>query len=319
MVSRGKTTNMKKHGSRTLTCAVLVIGFGLVAFACTKRTPRPLPAPATPTPTSGAVADKTDKPAAALGSLPAGIDLGKLDEAKRKIFDAVVNREPSACGKGHSLLHSAKNDPACRASFYAVRYVARLANDGLSESEIGEKLEQRFRTPRVPYIDVSDAPSKGNPAGKVKIVEFADYECDHCKRAQALMHEILAEYSEVTLYFKHFPFAQHTGALNAARAAAAAQKQGKFWQYNDLVWENFTQLTPATLESIAKTIGLDFSRWIGDVGTDEIRAHVQRDKTEGVGLEIHRTPAIFINGRRYDDEPDLPGLKDWIDEELGRR
>jgi protein-disulfide isomerase len=42
------------------------------------------------------------------------------------------------------------------------------------------------------------------------------------------------------------------------------------------------------------------------------------DRTEGTGLEIHRTPAIFINGRRYSDEIDLPSLKDWIDEELGR-
>jgi protein-disulfide isomerase len=45
---------------------------------------------------------------------------------------------------------------------------------------------------------------------------------------------------------------------------------------------------------------------------------VQRDKTEARSLEIHRTPALFINGRRYTDEVDLPGLQDWIDEELGR-
>jgi predicted DsbA family dithiol-disulfide isomerase len=252
------------------------------------------------------------------GPLP-GIDLGKLDEAKRKVFDQVVNKEPSACGKGHSLLHSVEHDAACRASFYAARYVARLADSGFSESEIIEKVDERFRSPRVPYIDTSNSPSLGAPSGRVRIVEFADYECGHCKLAQELMHTILAEYpKDVTLYFKHFPFSSHINALNAAIGAAGAQKQGKFWQFNDKVWENSEHLMPAVLEGIAREIGLDFSRWYADLSTEDVRGHVLRDRTEGRSLEIHKTPAIFINGRRFTEEPDLAGLRDWIDEELGR-
>ena len=249
---------------------------------------------------------------------PAGIGLGKLDAFKRKVFDQVVNHEASACGKGHSLLHSVQHDSACRASFYAARYVARLADAGLSESEIGEKLSQRFRAPHVPYIDMSQAPSKGGPSGRVAIVEFADYECKHCKEAQPLMQQLLDKYAkDVTLYFKHFPISSNN-ALNAALAATAAQNQGKFWQFSEKIWENSEHLTPALLEGLAKEMGLDFPRWYGDVGSEEVRGHVQRDKTEARSLEIHRTPAIFINGRMYTDELDLPSLKDWIDEELGR-
>jgi hypothetical protein len=295
---------------------VLFAAILFAAGACTKKVSAPPPAtsvaeaPAQPT--------KVSEPSAGGGPIP-GIDLGKLDEGKRKVFDQVVNKEPSACGKGHSLLHSIQHDGACRASFYAARYVARLADSGFSESEITEKLDHRFRSPRVPYIDVSDAPSKGAPSGRVRIVEFADYECTHCKQAQGLMHIILAEYpKDVTLYFKHFPFSSHINALNAALGAAGAQKQGKFWQFSDKVWENSERLTPAVLESIAREVGLDFSRWYADVGMEDVRGHVLRDRTEGRSLEIHRTPAIFINGRIFTEEPDLPGLKDWIDEELGR-
>jgi thiol-disulfide isomerase/thioredoxin len=249
---------------------------------------------------------------------PAGIDLGKLDDSKRKVFDQVVNREASACGKGHSLLYSVKRDSACRASFYAVRYVARLADAGSSESEIGEKLSQRFRAPHVPYIDVSQAPSKGAPSGRVKIVEFADYQCSHCKEAQPLMQQLLAKYpSDVTLYFKHFPITSNN-SLNAAMAATAAQKQGKFWELSEKIWENSERVTPAVLEGLAKETSLDFSRWYGDVGSEEVRAHVKLDKDEARSLEIHRTPGIFINGRRYTDEIDLPSLTDWVAEELGR-
>jgi len=299
------------QGSLPLLMVVIIVA----ASACTKKAP-PSPPATTASPAMAKSADDTLP--ADENAWPAGIDPGKLDAFKRKVFDQVVNHEPSACGKGHSLLHSLKRDGGCRASFYAVRYVARLADAGFSESEISEKLAQRFRAPHVPYIDVSQAPSKGAQSGRVTIVEFADYECRHCKEAQAVMHPLLVSYeSDVTLYFKHFPISSNN-SLNAANAASAAQNQGKFWQFSDKVWENSDHLTPAVLESIAKEIGLDFSRWYGDVGSEANRAHVQRDKTEARSLEIQRTPAIFINGRRYTDELDLPGLKDWIDEELGR-
>jgi thiol-disulfide isomerase/thioredoxin len=298
---------------------VMVVAIAVSAGACTKKAPpsssgnTTSPAPAT------AVDDKrTVDRVADDDGWPAGIDLGKLDDSKRKVFDQVVNREASACGKGHSLLYSVKRDSACRASFYAVRYVARLADAGSSESEIGEKLLQRFRAPHVPYIDVSQAPSKGASSGRVKIVEFADYQCSHCKEAQPLMQQLVAKYpSDVTVYFKHFPITSKN-ALNAAMAAAAAQKQGKFWELSEKIWENWDHLTPAVLEGLAKETSLDFSRWYADVGSEEIRAQVKLDKDEARSLEIHRTPGIFINGRRYTDELDLPSLKDWIDEELGR-
>ena len=311
---------MKKQRSLGYSRSVLVIGVLVVAGACSKRAAQTQPTSANSTPAArpAVVMDKGSKPSAESDSLPAGIDLGKLDELKRKVFDQVVNREPSACGKGHSLLYSVEHDSACRASFYAVRYVARLADSGFSESEIGEKLSQRFRAPRVPHIDVSQAPSKSSPSGRVALVEFADYECSHCKEAQTVLKPLLAKYAnDVTLYFKHFPISSYN-ALNAAHAATAAQIQGKFWQFSDKIWENSDQLTPAVLESIAKEIRLDFSRWYGDVGSEEVRAHVRRDKDEARALAIHRTPAIFINDRRYTDELDLPSLKDWLDEELGR-
>jgi hypothetical protein len=160
---------MKNQGSRGLGRSVLVIGVVMVVGACSKKTSQsqatsPNAAPAA---SPSSATDKGGKPSTENDSLPAGIELGKLDELKRKVFDQVVNREPSACGKGHSLIHSVKHDSACRASFYAVRYIARLADSGLPESEIGEKLSQRFRVPRVPYIDVSQAPSKGAPSGRV--------------------------------------------------------------------------------------------------------------------------------------------------------
>jgi len=264
-------------------------------------------------------ADKAPAPPADDSTPPPGIDLGKLDDFERKVFFRVVNRESSACGKGQSLIYSAKKDNSCRASFYAVRYVAHLVDSGFTDSEIGEKLEKRFRTPRTPRIDISGAPSKGGAAARVTVVEFVDYECPHCKHAQTLLRQLIEEYpSDVKVYFKHFPLSSHTNSRLAAEAAVAAAKQSKFWPYNDKIWANSDNLTPAILEKAAKEVGLDVARWRVDMESELAKGRVQSDRAEGVELGISGTPSIYINGRKYDDPLEIASLKDWVDEELQR-
>jgi protein-disulfide isomerase len=250
---------------------------------------------------------------------PPGIDLSPLDEFERKVFFRVLNKEPSACGKAHSLIFSLKNDPGCRKSVYAARYVVKLVDSGYTDSEVSEKLQKRFRNGARRNIDVSDAPMKGNSSARVSIIEFADYECPHCKRLQPVMRQALDEFkNDVRVYFKHYPLPSHPNARLAAEAAAAAQKQGKFWPYNDGVWAHSEGLTPAVLEQIAKDVGLDVEKWRKDLDSDEVRMHVQKDRSDGEALSIQATPTIYMNGREYTDPRDIDSLKDWINEELGR-
>jgi protein-disulfide isomerase len=287
----------------------------IAACACSKHSPQIQPAQAAPAPPT----EKAGDPSGEDNAPPPGIDLGKLDEFERKVFYRVINREPSACGKGHSLIYSLKHDSACRASFYAVRYAAHLVDSGFTDSEIGEKLEKRFRTPRVPHIDVSAAPSKGATSGRVSIVEFVDYECPHCKHAQTLMRQLVDEYpNDLKVYFKHYPLSSHTNARLAAEGAVAAHKQGKFWPFNEKIWAISENLTPAGMEKAAKDGGLDVKRWRLDLEADDVKARVEQDKSEGNDLGINATPSIYINGRKYNDPLDIASLRDWIDEELGR-
>src|SRR3954447_10987538 len=125
---------------------------------------------------------------------PPGIDLSPLDEFERKVFFRVLNKEPSACGKAHSLMFSLKNDQACRKSVYAARYVVKLVDSGYTDSEVSERLQKRFRNGTRKNIDVADAPMKGNAAARVTLIEFADYECPHCKRVQPVMRQALDEF-----------------------------------------------------------------------------------------------------------------------------
>jgi len=252
-------------------------------------------------------------------SSPPGIDISKLDEYERKVFFRVVNREPSSCGKGHSLIYSVKHDPGCRRSVYAVKFVAKLVESGYTDSEVSEEVQKRYRDAVHKDIDVSHAPSRGPVDARVTVVEFVDYECPHCRSAQALMRQVLDTYPrQVRLCFKHFPLSSHTNSRLAAEAAMAAQKQGKFWPYSDKVWDNADNLTPAVLEKIAKEVGLDVARWRSDMASTEIKGTVSLDKADGGTLGINSTPTIYINGRKYAGRHDLESMCDWIDEELGK-
>jgi 2-hydroxychromene-2-carboxylate isomerase len=289
----------------------------VAAGACSKNTPEVQTAQAAPAPAAA------QAPAAAPGgedkTPPPGIDLSSLDEFERKVFFRVVNREPSACGKAHSLLHSVKNDPSCRKSYYAVKYVVRLVDGGFTDSEIGERLQKRFRSGERRNIDVAEAPVKGNPSARVTLVEFVDYECPHCKRVQPVMRQALDEFkNDVKLYFKHYPLGGHTNARLAAEAAVAAQKQGKFWPYSDQIWSHAEALSPAVLEQIAKDVGLDVERWRKDLDSEDVRARVEKDHAEGGVLGIAATPTIYLNGREFSDNRDIDSLRDWINEELGK-
>src|SRR5438445_9824897 len=128
-------------------------------------------------------------PTAEMSAAP-GVDLSKLGEGEKKIFFRAGQKLASACGKPHSLLTSAKTDPSCRRSTFALRMVARLAGEGFLESEIVERVERRY-TQKQAQLDLANAPTKGDPKAPVTLVEFADFECPHCRLLQPLIDRLL--------------------------------------------------------------------------------------------------------------------------------
>ena len=300
---------------RRLVTATLFVA----ACSCSKNKPEIQSALAAPQATGAASAKAGPSGGDVDETPPAGIDVSKLDDFGRRVFFRVVNREASACGKGHSLIYSVKHDASCKKSFYAIRYVANLVNSGYTDSEIGEELYKRFRDGQKYAVDVSRAPLKGSPAARVAVVEFVDYECPHCRTAQTMLRELVEAYpNDVKVYFKHYPLSSHTNSRLAAEGAVAAQKQGKFWPFNDKVWDKADFLTPALLEQIAKQAGLDVTRWRADKDSEAVKAQVDQDRADGNATGLTATPTIFINGRKYSGRHDLASIRDWVDEELGR-
>ncbi len=295
--------------------AILLVA---LSGSCSRKAPEVHSAQAA-TAAPRAAEGKEAKEAQSDNTPPPGVDISRLDDFERKVFFRIVNKEPSACGKAHSLIHSVRNDPGCRKSVYAVKVVARFVDSGHTDSEIAESLQKRFRAGARKTIDVGDAPMKGGPAARVTLVEFVDYECPHCKRVQPVLRQALDEFrDDVKLYFKHYPLGGHTNSRLAAEAAVAAHRQGKFWPYNEKLWASSDSLTPALLEQIAKDLGLDVDRWRKDAESPETKMRVQKDRDEGGALGIASTPTIYLNGREFTDTRDVESLRDWISEDLGR-
>jgi protein-disulfide isomerase len=292
-----------------LTSILLALACALGGCTKTQAEAHTAPPPAEPVATSaGGALDTTPPP---------GIDVSKLDDFQKKVFFRVVNSESSICGQAQSLIQSAKKD--CRRSYNGVRYVARLVEQGYTDSEISEALSKRYRVTTPKAIDVSNAPMKGNPAAKVTLVEFADYECPHCKRLQPVLRQILEEFpNDVKVYFKHYPLPQHTNARLAAEAAVAAYQQKKFWPFQDRLWDKQDELSPAEIEKIAKESGLDVSKFRQDLDSQAVKARVQQDRADGQALGLQATPTLYIDGREYTDPKDTDSLREWIKEELAR-
>jgi protein-disulfide isomerase len=291
---------------------VLVASVALTA--CAKTPPEAQSAPLGSAPTA---APQGGGNAAQDTTPPPGIDVSKLDDFQKKVFFRIVNSESSICGQAQSLIASAKKD--CRRSFNAIRYVAKLVQQGYTDSEVSEAIGKRYRSAEPKKIDVADAPMKGSAAAKVTLVEFADYECPHCKRLQPVLRQIVDEFhNDVKVYFKHYPLAQHTNARLAAEAAVAANKQGKFWPFQDKLWDKQDDLSPAEIEKIAKESGLDMARFRTDLASPAVKDRVQKDHNDGQSLGLQATPTLYIDGREYTDPKDTESLREWIKEELGK-
>jgi protein-disulfide isomerase len=101
----------------------------------------------------------------------------------------------------------------------------------------------------------------------------------------------------------------------AARAAIAAQDQGKFWEMHHQLFTNAAHLEDADLDSYAKAIGLDVTRFHADMQAPATKARLDADRKLADSLGVKGTPTLYINGREYDGKADLD---DWVETEIAR-
>jgi protein-disulfide isomerase len=106
---------------------------------------------------------------------------------------------------------------------------------------------------------------------------------------------------KVRLVFKNFPLRMHRYAMEAAMAAMAADRQGKFWQFHDRLFLDYNQLSDQKIKDIAESLGLNMAEFDKQMKSPEIRAKIEKDIQDGRQAAVTGTPTVFINGRRVRD------------------
>jgi protein-disulfide isomerase len=131
-----------------------------------------------------------------------------------------------------------------------------------------------------------------------------------------VLEQVLEKYPEnVKIAFKNFPLRNHKFAMKAAVAALAAGGQGKFWEFHDLLFENYNKLNDQKIQEIALAVGLNQEEYEKKKKNPAITGQVRQDLSDGQKAGVKGTPTIFVNGKRLRDRS-LKGFQAAIDKEL---
>ena len=139
------------------------------------------------------------------------------------------------------------------------------------------------------------SPVVGNPQGNVTIVEFLDYTCGYCKASAPGLQKLLATDKNVRVIFKDIPILGEV-AQYAAKAALAAQKQGKYLSFHDALYAHNGRLSEDAILEVAQKVGLDTAKLKEDMNKPEITAAIGRNLKLANELGLRGTPAFIING-----------------------
>jgi Na+/H+ antiporter NhaA len=152
---------------------------------------------------------------------------------------------------------------------------------------------------------------RGPEDAPVTIVEYADFECPYCGRAEPALRELLAEFGDDLRYvFRHLPLPDvHPRAELAAEASEAAGKQGRFWEMHDLIFAHQDALRPTDLVEYATQLELDTTRFERELRRNEYAARIARDTESAEMSGVTGTPTFFVNGHRHQGAYDLATLE----------
>jgi protein-disulfide isomerase len=132
----------------------------------------------------------------------------------------------------------------------------------------------------------------------------------------SLLEQVLEKNPKtVKIVFKNFPIRSHKFARKAAVAALAADRQGKFWEFHDELFNNYNRLNEEKVQEIAAKLKLNKAQFEKDRKDPLLLEQVRHDFNEGIQAGVRGVPAVFVNGRKLKDRS-LKEFQALIDKEL---
>jgi protein-disulfide isomerase len=178
-----------------------------------------------------------------------------------------------------------------------------------SSSDDPQQILTKFKTESEQDIPLGpDDPFLGPADAPVQLVVFTDFQCPTCRRYAGELHTMVDQYAnQLQVVLKHFPLDKacnpgmtidlHPRACEAAYAAEAARRQGKFWPFHDKLFATDLRTETTGLDSLARDSGLDPERFEADRDDILTKVKVHEDIALAGRLQLHGTPTLFLNRR----------------------
>lgn len=172
--------------------------------------------------------------------------------------------------------------------------------------------------PPMVEVDAGGRPSLGAASAPITLIEFSDYECSYCKKAELVVKEILETYGDqIRFVYRDFPLDFHKNARSASHAVRCAEQQGQFWAYHERLMAS-EDLGEVYYRAIAAEVGLDRAQFDRCLASEDFTAAIDRDIAAGRAVGVSGTPAFFINGRMLSGAQPFVKFKQVVDAELER-
>ncbi len=237
-----------------------------------------------------------------------GIVDEEIKRARQMLDDGVPRAELYA-----TIIHNASNAPVAAPQAEELR--AKLA-EAKAKADASPRLvppapDRRYRVePGPPGV-------RGNSDAPVVIVAFVDFQCPFCRRAwREELEPLLTRHGgDVALAVRELPLEIHPAAEGAAKAALAASKQGKFWEFHDRLLAHEGSLGRSEFVRWVGELGMDEAAFLRELDSDSTAAAVANDVKMANAVGVDGTPGFFVNGRYVGGFK--PGqLTTVVDEEL---
>jgi protein-disulfide isomerase len=162
---------------------------------------------------------------------------------------------------------------------------------------------QLIRINMIEDISLENAPVQGPRDAPVTIAVFSDFQCPYCARLVPVLDQVIAQYPrQVKIVYKQFPLGIHGFASRAAQFSIAAQRQGKFWEFHDRLFEHYHQLSDQVVEQIRTDLHLDPEKFRSDMLAPGTIAQINADIKNGQQAGVRGTPTVFVNGKLLRDK-----------------
>ncbi len=223
-----------------------------------------------------------------------------LDELDELIYNTLVTNDAKSQGLDSSALIAREASNKMKDFTDEERMTLEMAFRSSLSAKYKVKILYSEPEPPLENISVDDDPASGPSTAPVTVIMFSDFQCSACAATHPALKKAIEQFpGKVRFVVRDFPLESiHENAFAAARAANAANAQGKFFEYTEILYKNQGALDAASLKRYATQVGLNAAQFDIDFNAEKAAAEIRKDVADGEAYGINSTPTIFVNGRR---------------------